>query len=61
MPKFTIDAPSGAFLEGVVKDLSRVRQWVEGFEAAGKRGPAHSDGIRNAQIVLGSAKKEQDQ
>jgi hypothetical protein len=50
--KFIIEAPTKTYVEGIAKDLSRVRQWIEGFEAAGKKGPPHADALRKAQILL---------
>lgn len=32
--------------------LGHVRQWIDGFEAAGKRGPAHKDVLRQVQLYL---------
>jgi len=32
--------------------LGRIRQWIDGFEAAGKQGPVNKDVLRQIQIWL---------
>lgn len=34
------------------RHLGHIRQWIAGFEAAGKSGPAHADTLRQIQIWL---------
>lgn len=36
--------------------LSRIRQWVNGFEAAGKSGPVNIDTLRQIQLFLSDLK-----
>jgi hypothetical protein len=55
---FTIEVTTETLLLGVVKDLSRIRQWVAGFEAAGGKGPAHKDALWRAQQILGQARRD---
>lgn len=34
------------------RNLGYIRQWCEGFEAAGKKGPPHADVLRQVQLFL---------
>lgn len=34
------------------RHLSYIRQWIEGFEASGKKGPHAADTLRQVQIFL---------
>lgn len=36
--------------------LAKTRQWIDGFEAAGKSGPCDKDMLRQLQIWLKEAK-----
>lgn len=38
--------------EHFVKGLGRLRQWIDGFEAAGKHGPVDKDVLRQIQIWI---------
>ena len=38
------------------KELGKIRQWIDGFEAAGKQGPVSKDMLRQIQIWLKEAK-----
>lgn len=35
-----------------VEHLGRIRQWIDGFEAAGKVGPVNKDTLRQIQLWL---------
>lgn len=52
--KMLIDADK-ARLEHLRHHLGHVRQWIEGFEASGKKGPVHADAIRQLQILIQNA------
>ncbi len=38
--------------EHFVRHLGMMRQWIDGFEASGKTGPANKDTLRQIQIWL---------
>lgn len=40
------------YVRKVMKDLGYVRQWIEGFEAGGKKGPPHAGALRKAQLLM---------
>ena len=50
--KFEVESNT-PYLVSVHKHLGHVRQWIQGFEAgSGKPGPAHTDALRRAQILI---------
>lgn len=38
--------------EHFARHLGKVRQWIDGFEAAGKRGPACKDTLRQIEVWM---------
>lgn len=47
-----MDWDNDEYVRAVVRHLGYVRQWIEGFEAGGKKGPPYADALRKAQLLI---------